>query len=136
MARSKEGRLQYANDEILGKGNLDAVDAIFAPTYVAHIGGKDYSGPAFVKRFVGQLRSAFPDLRVVEVTPLIESGNTLAWQRTLRGTHEAALSGIPPRGRMVEWRDMLVSRFDGAQIAEEWAVSELAGQLLVLPARE
>ena len=36
---------------------------------------------------------------------------------------------IPPTGKKVEWRDMVVTRFEGEKIAEEWAVSELAGQL-------
>ena len=57
------------------------------------------------------------------------SGDTVAWQRRLCGTHRADLMGIPPSGRNVEWTDMLVTRFDGEKIAEEWAVSELAGQL-------
>ena len=44
--------------------------------------------------------------------------------------------GIPPSGKRVEWKDMLHTRFDGDQIAEEWAVSELAGELMLkLPAK-
>ena len=39
------------------------------------------------------------------------------------------MMGIPPTGQKVEWRDMVVTRFDGEKIAEDWAVSELAGQL-------
>jgi len=66
----------------------------------------------------------------VEIAILTQSGDTIAWQRTLRGTHEAEMMGIPPTGRKVEWRDMMVTRFEGEKIAEEWTVSELAGQLL------
>ena len=74
-----------------------------------------------------------PDLRVVEVALLVEAGATIVWQRTLEGTHTAEMMGIPPTGRKVEWRDMVVTRFDGEKIAEEWAVSELAGELLCMP---
>ena len=129
MAKSNVERVRFANDEILGKGNLGVVDEIFATDYVVHAGGKDYKGPAFVRRFAGQLRSAIPDLRVVEVALLMQAGDTIAWQRTLSGTHEADMMGIPPTGQKVEWRDMVVTRFDGEKIAEDWAVSELAGQL-------
>ena len=131
MAKSNEERLRFANDEILGKGNLDVVDEIFATDYVVHAGGKDYKGPEFVRGFARQLRSAIPDLRVVEVASLIQAGDTIAWQRTLSGTHKEEMAGIPPTGQKVEWRDMLVTRFDGKKIAEDWAVSELAGQLLL-----
>ena len=105
------------------------MDEIFATDYVVHAGGKDHKGSRFVRRFAQQLRSAIPDLRVVEVALLIQAGDTIAWQRTLSGTHKAEMGGIPPTGRKVEWRDMMVTRFDGGKIAEEWAVSELAGQL-------
>ncbi len=131
MAKSNEERVRFANDEILGKGNLGVVDKIFATDYVVHAGGKDYKGHAFVRRFAGQLRSAIPDLRVVEIMILIQAGDTIVWQRTLSGTHEAEMRGIPPSGQKVEWRDMVVTRFDGEKSAEEWTVSELAGQLVL-----
>ncbi len=131
MAKSNEERIRFASDELLGKGNLGAVGEIFATDYVVHAGGKDHKGHEFVRRFVNLIRSAIPDLRVVEVALLIQAGDTIAWQRTLSGTHEAEMMGIPPTGQKVEWRDMAVSRFDGEKIAEEWAVSELAGELLL-----
>jgi predicted ester cyclase len=39
--------------------------------------------------------------------------------------------GIPPYGEKVEWRDMVVTRFDDGKVAEEWTVSKLAGKLLL-----
>ncbi len=133
MAKSNEERIRFANDEILAKGNLGVVDEIFATDYVVHAGGKDHKGHAFVRRFAGLLRSAIPDLRVVEIAILIQAGETIVWERRLSGTHEADMMGIPPSGKKVEWRDMVVTRFDGEKIAEEWTVSELAGQLLSKP---
>ena len=135
MAEDKEERVRFATNEIIGKGNLDVVGDVFATTYLAHLGEKEAKGPQFVKWLVGQLRNAFPDLEIVEIKPLIQEENTIAWRRTLSGTHEMELMGIPPRGRKVGWRDMLVTRFDGEKIAEDWVVSDLAGGLLSLPPR-
>ena len=98
---------------------------------VVHAGGKDHKGLAFVRRFVAQLRSAIADLRVVEVALLMQAGDTIAWQRTLSGTHEAEPAGIPPSRKKGEWGEMVVTRFDGETIAEEWTVSDLAGQLMI-----
>ncbi|TDI72322.1 MAG: hypothetical protein E2O85_00690 [Bacteroidetes bacterium] len=131
MAESNEERVRSANDEIIGNGNLDVVDQIFSSDYVVHTGDKDYKGTQFVRRFVNQLRSAIPDIRVGEVEILMQKDDTITWQRTLSGTHQASMMGIPPSGKSVEWRDILVTRFDGEQIIEEWAVSDLAGQLLL-----
>ena len=135
MAEDKEERVRFATNEIIGKGNLDVVSDVFSTSYLAHLGEREGNGPQFVRWLVGQLRTAFPDLEIVEIKPLIQDADTIAWQRTLSGTHEAELMGIPPRGRKVEWRDMLVTRFDGEKIAEDWVVSDLAGWLLSLPPR-
>ena len=136
MVKSNEELIKFANDEIIGKGNLDAIDEIFAADYVVHAGGKDYKGHKFIRRFIGQLRAAIPNIRVMEVEILLQSGNTIAWQRRLSGTHKADMMGIPPTGQKVEWREMVVTRFEGENIAEEWVVSELAGELLLkLPRR-
>jgi len=129
MAKSNEERVRFANDEIIGKGNLGVVGEIFAADYVVHAGGKDHKGHAFVRRFANLLRSAIPDVRVVEVAVLMQAGDMMAWQRTLSGTHKAEMGGIPPTGQKVKWRDIVVTRFEGGKIAEEWTVSDLAGQL-------
>ena len=41
------------------------------------------------------------------------------------------MMGIPPSKKKIKWNEMVVSRFEGDKIAEEWVVSELAGQLLL-----
>jgi predicted ester cyclase len=127
---NKTEQLQLANDQ-LAQGNLDVVDDVFAADYVAHAGEKRYTGHEFIKGFAKQLRSAIPDLHVLRIEFLAEAGNTIAWQRTFGGTHKANMMGIPPSNRKVEWRDMVVTRFDDEKIAEEWVVSELAGELLL-----
>lgn len=122
-------RIRYANEELLEKGNLELVDELFTPGYVVHVGGQDIEGPDFVKRFISDLRSAFPDLEVT-VAPLLEAGDRVAFQRTVKGTHQGEIRGVSPTGRTVEWRTMIISRFDDGKIAEEWGVSDLAEQLI------
>ena len=61
---------------------------------------------------------------------LVEADDRVAWQRIHRGTHTASFAGIPASGRELVWRDMIVSRFEDARIAEEWAISDLAERML------
>ena len=131
MDKNKEEKIRYAVEELIGKGNLGIVGEIFATDYVAHAGEKEYSGHSFIKRFAKELRTAIPDMRVVEVKFLAQDVNTIVWQRTLRGTHEVEMRGIPPSGKKVKWVDMVVTRFHNEKIAEEWVVSELMGELLL-----
>ncbi len=131
MSKSKEEKIRYAVEELIGKGNLGIVDETFATDYVAHAGEKEYSGHSFIKRFANQLRTALPDMHIVEIKFLAQDANTIVWQRTLSGTHEIQMQGIPPSGKKVKWVDMVVTRFYNEKIAEEWVVSELMGELLL-----
>ena len=126
----KEEQIKNSNDQIIDKGNLDAVEKFFTSDYVAHAEDKDYKGHDFVKRFAKQIRSSIPDISVLDVKFLVDSGNSIAWQRTLTGTHKADMMGIPASNKKIVWNEMVVSRFEGHKITEEWVVSELAGQLL------
>jgi steroid delta-isomerase-like uncharacterized protein len=129
MRRTLADRVRDANREILENGNAAAIADYFAPAYVLHVADRDRRGLRVVKGFVSELRRSFADLRV-EVEILVSHGGRVAWQRTLRGTHEAAFKGFPASGRSIAWRDMVVSRFEDELIAEDWAVSDLAERLL------
>ena len=131
MDKNKEEKIRYVIDELIGKGNLGIVYEAFATDYVAHAGEKEYSGHSFINRFANELRTAIPDIRIVEIKFLAQDVNTVVWQRTLIGTHEVEMQGIPPSGKKVKWVDMVVTRFNNEKIAEEWVVSELMGELLL-----
>lgn len=133
MSEDYEKLIKYGNEELIGKGNLNVIDKIFTTDYVSHAGGKNYKGHKFIKQFIEQLRSAIPDIEVVDVELHIQADNTIAWQRTLCGTHKANMMGIPPTEQKLKWREMVISRLKGKKIFEEWVVSELAGELLSKP---
>jgi len=130
MESTQASRIIEANAALLVRGDLDAADEFFTAAYVAHTTARDLTGgPAGVRRFVGALRKAFSDLEV-EVDILVEAGDRVAWQRTMRGTQVGAFQGFPATNRGIVWRDMLTSRFEHGRIAEEWAVSDLAEHML------
>ncbi len=128
---NKEEIIKFVNEKLIGQGNLATIDDLFSTEYVAHAGDKDYRGHKFIKRWANQLRSAIPDIKVLKAEFLAQEGQTITWQRTLSGTHKATMMGIPPSKKKITWRDMVVTRFKGEKIVEEWVVSELAGQLVL-----
>jgi len=119
------------NDQLIGQGNLDAVEKFFTEDYISYAEDKVYKGHKFIKRYARQVRTAIPDLSVLKAEFLVHEGNKIAWQRTLHGTHKADMMGIPPSNKKIKWNEMVVSRFEGDKIAEEWVVSELAGKLML-----
>ena len=131
MSDNLAERVRWANDEIINKRNLGIVRELFSADYVLHAGGEDFRGQQFIEGFITALTAAFPDLRV-EVAPLAAHGDTITWLRTNRGTHRGNFTGVAPSGRNLTWRDMVVTRFAGGKVAEEWAGSDLSAQLLAL----
>jgi predicted ester cyclase len=83
-----------------------------------------------IRRVVGMYRGAFADLKV-EVEILVEGKDRVAWQRTLRATHQGDFKGFPATGRPIVWRDMVTSRFRDGLIAEDWVITDLAERLLL-----
>jgi len=128
---NKEELIKTSNSQLIDQGNLNAVDIFFSPNYIAHAEDKIYKGHDFIMRFAKQIRTALPDISVMKVEFFVNAGNTLAWQRTLSGTHKEDMMGIPASGKKIIWNEMVISRFESDKIAEEWVVSELAGQLLL-----
>ncbi len=127
---NKVGQIKYTVEQLIGQGNLDVVNSAFTTDYIAHAENKEYKGQEFIKQFSKLLRTSVPDIKVLKVEILVEENDSISWQRTLQGTHKKNMMGIPPSNKTVKWNEMVVSRFKGDKIAEEWIVSELAGQLL------
>jgi predicted ester cyclase len=127
----KETIIQLAAKGLFESGDFGIVEKVFSINYIAHAGDKDYEGHDFIKKFIRQVRSAIPDIKVKHIEFLNKSGNTITWQRTFSGTHKKNMKGIPPSDKKIKWRDMVVSRFEGDSISEEWILSELMGELLL-----
>jgi len=87
-------------------------------------------GHGAIRSVLSMYQRAFPDLQV-QVEILVEGTDRVAWQRTLRGTHQGDFKGFPPTGRPIVWRDTVTSRFREGLIAEDWVITDLAERLLL-----
>ena len=130
MNRPLGSKIEAVNAALIANGNVDAIGEFFTPDYVAH--GTDHvmEGHGAIRRFLGMLQRAFPDLQI-DVEILVEAKDRVAWQRTLRGTHQGDFKGFPATGRPIVWRDMVTSRFHNGLIAEDWVITDLAERLLL-----
>jgi steroid delta-isomerase-like uncharacterized protein len=108
-------------EEVFNKGNLQVADEIF-DRYVSHQtdGSTLERGPEDVKRFVGEFRSAFPDLRL-SVEEQIADRDKVVNRTTFRGTHQREFRGIAPTGKEVEVKGMNIFRFSPeGKVVETW----------------
>ena len=125
------------HDEVWSKGNLDAVDEIYAPDFVGHDpGASDWVGAAGVKLVVKRVREAFPDFRET-VEEVVAEGDKVVTRFTASGTHQGALRGIAPTGKTFQMAEIGIFRVSNGRIAEKWGMADRLGmfqQLGIVPA--
>ncbi len=128
---NQQETIELAVKQLFGEGNLDIVEKIFSNNYIVHAANKDYKGHKSIKKFLKQLRSAIPDVKVKKLEFLNQSDTVITWRRTFSGTHKEDMMGISASQKKIKWTEMVVSHFDGEKISEEWVTSELMGELLL-----
>jgi len=126
-------------EEIVNQGNLALADEIFTPDYVSHHNDPAHlpPGPPGVQAFVAITRTGFPDLRLT-VDQIFAEGDQVASMWTMAGTHTGEWFGMPATGKQARWSGVVVTRFDGSKIAEDWYNFDqlsLLMQLGIIPAQ-
>ena len=112
------------------RGDLDAVDELFAEDYVDHDRYRSGlpPGPAGVKQAWQMFRCAFPDLQAT-IADLVAEGDRVAVRGVIRGTHGGELMGIPATGRQVTVTLIDVNRIADGRLVERWAEADTFGLL-------
>jgi predicted ester cyclase len=128
---NKEEKIEYIAKQLFEQGNIEIIDSAFVESYIGHYGDKKHTGQKFVKQFIGKLRLAIPDIKILKIEFLSQAENMITWQRTFSGTHKAEMQGIPASMNKLKWNEIVVTRFEGEKIAEDWVVSDLAFQLML-----
>ena len=79
-----------------------------------------------LKEFVLAFHTAFPDLNNTIEAQFAE-GDVVVTQGTTRGTHTGPLGETPASGRAVTVPWIIITRFVGDRIAEDWEVYDSLG---------
>jgi predicted ester cyclase len=121
-------------EDVVNKGNLDAITDFIAPTYIGRqVGTPEAKGPEDVKHRVSALRAAFPDLHVTLEDVVVE-GDKVATRTTNRGTHRGNLGGMAPTNKQLTWTVIGIQRVENGKFAEGWSISDLGPQLRAVSA--
>jgi steroid delta-isomerase-like uncharacterized protein len=110
-------------DEVWNKGQIEAIDRMFAMDGVAHglvdAQGNELRGPSGFKPFFLQLRNAFPDIHV-EVADTICEGDKIAARCIVTGTHRGDSLGVAASNKPVRFTGMTILRIEDGKIVEAW----------------
>jgi predicted ester cyclase len=116
--------------EAFNRGDHEAVDRLFAATYVDHDPSRAGLplGPEGVKQAWGILRAAFPDLRGV-IDGMVTEGDKVALRGTFQGTHAGELMGVSPTGQRVTITLIDINRIENGKLAERWGQADMLGMM-------
>ena len=107
------------NDIINGR-RLEQIDTLVSPSYVYHgPGDMEVRGPEGFKQLINMYLTAFPDLRMT-IDDLIAEGDKVVTRWTGRGTHRGDLAGIAPTGKTATVTGIIISRFAGNKLVEDF----------------
>jgi len=116
-------------------GNLAIADEVYSADYVVHDPSGPIQGTEALKQFVATFRTAYPDIHTT-IEDMIAEGNKVVWRYTVRGTHRGEFMGIAPTGKSITLTGILISRFVGEKVVEDWNNYDALGmmqQLGVIP---
>lgn len=119
--------------ELFTGGNLQLIEALFAPDFVDHALPPDVpQSREGLRTMIGLLRTAFPDLEYT-IEDQIAEGERVAQRLTGRGTLKGEFMGMQPTGRTAEWQEMHWHRFDAnGKLAEHWDITDSIGMMMQL----
>jgi steroid delta-isomerase-like uncharacterized protein len=124
-------------DEVMGKGNMKAIDELVADNFVEHY-VPNPSVPANktgLTQTMTMFRTAFPDLQIT-VEDIIAKGDKVWAYTTMRGTNKGEFMGMPATGKKIEVKGVDIVRFVDGKAVEHWGVSDdlaMQQQLGVIP---
>ncbi|HUR23184.1 MAG TPA: ester cyclase [Acidimicrobiales bacterium] len=117
-------------DEVINKGDLDAIDELMAEDFLDHGPMGDMGRDAF-KGLVSQYRAAVPDLHCA-VDNLIQEGDTVGWLVRTTGTHTGDQLGFPATGRSFETVSANIGVMRDGKAVEHWAEQGMFPMLMQL----
>jgi steroid delta-isomerase-like uncharacterized protein len=128
--------------EIVAKASLetldDALQEVYADTFVMHEPDEDVNGIEGLTQFVSMIRFALPDLRVTLEDDVAEGDKVVSRWRA-QGTHQGELMGSAPTGNEVAITGITIHRIEDGKIVEEWENWDALGlmqQIGAVPAPE
>jgi predicted ester cyclase len=118
------------------KKNTTALYELYDPGYIEHARNGDFPLEQ-IKQTILMFFKAFPDSTFI-VENMVAEGDKVAYQVTIKGTHQDIFMGIPPTGKKIEMRDTSIKRIINGKFVESWGTIDslsMMQQLGVIPKR-
>lgn len=133
MSEQENAAIVHRLYDELNKGNIDIVDEVIAPNFVAHgetmgLDPNSTDRRAAMKKGILWAKGIFPDL-VVTIEESIASGDRVVCRLNWVGTQKDPFMGVQPSGQPITWTAIAINRIENGQIAERWFNSDELGMM-------
>src|SRR5688572_18434565 len=113
-------------DEVWNRGNVDAMDRYYAPSYVHHdVSRPDVTTLADYKQWARDLQAALSDMKVHADDVIAAEDGKAVKRWTATGLHTGPLAGLPPTNKHVSFSGSSAYRVENGVIVESWYVYDL-----------
>ena len=132
------GKFRWALDEAWYKGNVDALDEVYAAECVNYQPPFPIlNGLEAIKQAIASIRPAYSDIQIT-YHEWIAEGNAIAFRATMnmRHTGQSPTFPIPPTGKELTLQTCGVFHVKDGKVIEEWDYSDYLGimqQLGIVP---
>jgi steroid delta-isomerase-like uncharacterized protein len=117
--------------EVWNEGRIQTVYELLAPDAVARGqrgADTEIRGPEEFVKFVGEIRGAFPDIRI-NVEDVFGNGDKVVLRWSAIMTHTGDTLGMPPSGKTVRSTGISIARIVDGKIVEGWDSWDQLGML-------
>lgn len=120
MSEDNEAIVRRFYEKVFDRGNLAAAGRFLAPDVVDQESlPRQKPGLEGFKQSLANFRAAFPDIQVT-LEDVMSFGDRVVVRWTDRGTHRGDFLGMAPTGKRVTATGIIIFRFSGGKIVEQW----------------
>lgn len=112
----------------------ETLDTLLDENYVFHNFQDTFRGREAAYHFLDSIRTAFPDMRIHVGAQVADDEHVVSRLR-MTGTHDGEFVGVPATHKPVEATGMVMFRFEGDRIVEQWAEWDVLGMMAQVGAR-
>lgn len=128
MTPQEHGQLIRKSFDEWNKGNIDFADEVYAENCSFHDPAFPVAGVSDMKEQARQMRAAIPDL-YMSVHEVLADGDMTAARWTMGGTQRGAFQGLPATGKTFVTDGVIMDKWEGDRIVEEWNSYDMTGLL-------
>ena len=123
LLETNKALVMRTHDEVWSKGNLDLINDLYSPEYIAHWASGEDTDREGIRAMIAEARSAFPDM-TEEVIHIVAEGDLVVTHFISSGTFTGEMRGLQPSGKKISRPEIAVHRIVDGKIVEQWTVSD------------